>query len=299
MVYAVRHGVDFSNSLMLGRQTCYALPEQIISILQKYDDSYSMEKSRRLEEMLNESEISGDGYPFSEGIFTYFGAESIESLDYSGYEGTSLISDLNMPVHESLREKFSFVFDGGTLEHCFNFYVAMKNCMDMVRIDSHLMLITPSNNYLGHGFYQFSPELFFALLDTQNGFSDTKIFTWDKCGRWYEVISPKDSGGRIEISYFDLAPTQLVVISRKIGRVPDLLSVFQSDYEASWNANHHSDAAGVSSSGWNFAIDIYKKIPQKLRKNISRFLRVILRLDYYRHKTRLKKFCLPLKGFPY
>ena len=42
--------------------------------------------------------------------------------------------------------------------------------MKMVKTGGHLMLFTPANNYFGHGFYQFSPELFYRVLSKENGF---------------------------------------------------------------------------------------------------------------------------------
>ncbi|GHV03646.1 hypothetical protein AGMMS50229_03290 [Campylobacterota bacterium] len=45
--------------------------------------------------------------------------------------------------------------------------------MELVKTGGHLILGTPIDNYYGHGFYQFSPELFFSLLDRDNGFDRT------------------------------------------------------------------------------------------------------------------------------
>jgi len=59
------------------------------------------------------------------------------------------------------------VIDGGTLEHVFNFPVAIKNAMQMVRAGGRLSLSPPANNYFGHGFYQFSPELFYRVLSAE------------------------------------------------------------------------------------------------------------------------------------
>jgi hypothetical protein len=30
--------------------------------------------------------------------------------------------------------------------------------------------VTPANNQMGHGFYQFSPELFFRVFSQENGY---------------------------------------------------------------------------------------------------------------------------------
>ena len=55
------------------------------------------------------------------------------------------------------------VIDGGLLEHVFDFPTAIRNCMRMVRQGGHLILNLPVNNFPGHGFYRFSPELVFRV----------------------------------------------------------------------------------------------------------------------------------------
>ena len=42
--------------------------------------------------------------------------------------------------------------------------------MEMIAVGGHFISLAPANNYLGHGFYQFSPELFFRVLSPANGF---------------------------------------------------------------------------------------------------------------------------------
>ena len=71
-----------------------------------------------------------------------------------------------------LKNKYTLVIDGGCLEHIFNFPVAIKNCMEMLQEGGHFIGITPANNLMGHGFYQFSPELYFRIFSKENGFAD-------------------------------------------------------------------------------------------------------------------------------
>ena len=78
-----------------------------------------------------------------------------------------IIADRNDPdaLKSALSGKqFDLVFDGGTLEHVFNFSTALKNCMHMVKPHGRFVSVTLPNNWCGHGFYQFSPELFFRAL---------------------------------------------------------------------------------------------------------------------------------------
>ena len=153
--------------------------------------------------------------------------------DTSSYEGASILHDLNDPVGDELKEKYTLVLDGGTLEHVFNFPRALQSCMEMVRRGGHFIMITPANNFFGHGFYQFSPELFFRVFSPANGFQAERVVVAEEGGRWYEVADPVVVKGRVELA--NERPTYLLVQAKRTDVVP----VFeawpqQSDYAAVW-----------------------------------------------------------------
>jgi 2-polyprenyl-3-methyl-5-hydroxy-6-metoxy-1,4-benzoquinol methylase len=76
----------------------------------------------------------------------------VSSIDASDYENATYVHDLNVPIPDHLKGQFDLVDDGGTLEHVFNFPVALRNCMEMVKVGGHLLLNVPTNNFVGHGF---------------------------------------------------------------------------------------------------------------------------------------------------
>jgi hypothetical protein len=176
---------------------------------------------------------------FAEPLFyNFLGAKSVESVDYNDYEKASIIHNMNEPITENLKEKSSVVIDGGTLEHVFNYPTAIKNCMEMVKIGGHIILITPANNWFGHGFYQLQPELFFPLLSEQNGFTKTQILIQDDFGQWYKIRNPKEIKRRISISCAKNSETSIWVVSQKIATIPEKLTVLQYDYVNSWQERH-------------------------------------------------------------
>jgi hypothetical protein len=61
-------------------------------------------------------------------LIALLGADEIISIDASGYENATIIHDMNEPA-EDLAEQFDLVIDGGSLEHIFNFPVAILNVM--------------------------------------------------------------------------------------------------------------------------------------------------------------------------
>jgi hypothetical protein len=173
---------------------------------------------------------------YAEPFFALLGASDTVSIDASSYEGASIVHDMNMPIGENLKDAFSVVIDGGSLEHIFNFPVAIRNCMEMVQIGGHYLGITPANNFMGHGFYQFSPELYYRIFSKENGFAVERIIIFESVtnAQWLQVVDPDSIKKRVEL--INSKPTYLLVHARKIENRP----VFahppqQSDYVHTWN----------------------------------------------------------------
>ena len=119
-----QRGLRFGRVLTLGRQGVYMPPEVYQSLL------------KRLGVDRGQPDFADD---FIRGV----GATAVDFMDASDYEGATVVQDLNQPIPARLAEAYDCVFDGGTLEHVFNFPVALKNCMEMVKAGGHLIVITP------------------------------------------------------------------------------------------------------------------------------------------------------------
>ena len=108
--------------------------------------------------------------------------------------------------------------------------------MEMVAEGGHLLILTPVNNFMGHGFYQFSPGTFSQVLNDRNGFtiSHMLIFEDHPRARWYEVSLPEVVNGRITLC--NKKPTYLFVVAKRTKRVAQLdIQPQQSDYVVTWN----------------------------------------------------------------
>ena len=162
LIDARKRGVDFGEVLTLGRQDLNVYPARMVEVLESHGFPATAFKG-------------GDKVLHAEPCFLSMGARKVSAMDFSDFEGANHVHDLNKPVGVELKERFDLVYDGGTLEHVFNFPVALKNCMEMVRLGGHLFFHTCTNNYCGHGFYQFSPELFYRALSPENGFEVTRM----------------------------------------------------------------------------------------------------------------------------
>jgi hypothetical protein len=179
-------------------------------------------------------------------LLRLLGAQRIESLDASAFEGASIVHDMNRPIPGELKAAFTLVLDGGSLEHVFAFPTAIQNCMEMVAVGGHFVGISPANNYLGHGFYQFSPELYFRIFTRQHGFRLEKLVVFRRDDRrWYAVADPAEVGRRVTLS--NSRPTLMAVIAQKTHEVAfSPLTAQQSDYSSKWQA--HEPGTGPRSA---------------------------------------------------
>jgi hypothetical protein len=224
-------GADFSDTLMVGRQSINEDTATILPVLSKIG--------------INALDIKRGDY--GEDLFRLFGASQVDSLDGSSYEKATFVHDLNHPTPPHLSERFSIVHDGGTLEHVFNLPQALKTCMEMVRVGGHFIQVTVANNYMGHGFWQLSPDVIYAALSPENGFQIKAVFLHEviPSGAWYFVVGdPSTLSARIELC--NAAPTYICTIAQRIA-VKEIYATVpqQVHYSNQWVApgpSHHAAA---------------------------------------------------------
>lgn len=173
---------------------------------------------------------------YAEDFISCLGAATVDAMDHSAFEGAAICHDLNEPIPAELAAQYDAVLDGGTLEHVFNVREAFRNCMKMVRVGGHYLGISPANNFMGHGFYQFSPELFFELFSEPNGFEVRQVILFEhrRNAHWYEVLAPKSVRSRVSVKNSER--TYVLVIARRVADVEIFaVSPQQSDYQAAWH----------------------------------------------------------------
>jgi hypothetical protein len=218
---AKKLGVNFDKTLTLGRQNLHIREWEMKKHLNKAGYDGNISKS-----FYNNNNI------YAEPFLKWLGATAADSMDANSYEGSTVIHDLNFPIPETLKGKYSVVIDGGSLEHVFNFPVAIKNCMDMIQPGGYFIAFSPANNHFGHGFYQFSPELFYRVFSAKNGFRMMKMYMCfeKRNSSIYEVADPQDVKERVNMT--NKLGTYLFVIAQKTEQVEPFRKVpLQSDYE--------------------------------------------------------------------
>jgi len=204
LIGARKQGVQFGHTMMLGRQNFFMPSGLLIDFLKRAGIP-----TAGVEEAVKSS-------PFSEPFFKALGAMQVDSMDNATFEGANCIHDLNQPIPDAWRQQYDAVYDGGTMEHVFNFPTVIRNAMELLKKDGRLFIHTPVNNTSGHGFYQFSPEIFYGVLGPDNGFEMERLIVHrtGPYGRWFQVSNPGVIRDRVEL--ITLTPIMALVQARRI-----------------------------------------------------------------------------------
>ena len=110
-------------------------------------------------------------------LFGRLGFATVESIDYYPDEKPTHVLDLNLPGMSGEEWIAWYLAQGKhtpvvvasgkgdiltiTMEHCFNAPQVMRNAASLAASNGLVIHHVPMNNWVDHGFYQFSPTLFF------------------------------------------------------------------------------------------------------------------------------------------
>lgn len=229
LIRSHRSGLHFGRMATLGRQGIHAPGWELLALLQKAGFRVSTDRAQALSHSR-----------FAEEFFLQLGASEVIAIDASSYEGAQIVHDMNQPIPAELVASFDLVLDGGTLEHVFDFPTALRNAGRMVKPGGRFLSITIANNFSGHGFYQFSPELFYRFLAEKNGWAMESCIVWEDSpgAKFYQVPDPDSVHSRIELA--SEYGTYMFVQARKVAEMPRDFIPQQSDYVRSWVAQSSS-----------------------------------------------------------
>lgn len=254
-------GTKFDKTLILGHQRNYIRPVLRKRISQEFN--------------VNSQDLSDE---YADGFLRAIGIERFQVLDISAYEGATVIQDLNLPIPISLKSKFTAVIDIGTSEHVFNAAQSIANLRSLCLVGGSVLILSPANNHLGHGFYQFSPELFFRAFDAEFGFRIQSIYLIkQKLFResWYELTDPRNLKRRGTLR--TNRKCYLGAIAIKVEGEGQSGSPQQSDYVTAWAETKTSKLG-----------DIYLASPRIIRSFLD--LTIMAILAKWRSRLKRQKF---------
>lgn len=228
LAHAQDLGVVYTRTLAIGRQAVFVDPPELAA-----------HRARRGLPAWSASPGPGPAY-FEPLLHECFGAEVTDSVDASSYEQATRVHDMNLPwpAGDEARGRYDAVLDFGCLEHVFDFPTAWRNCIDLCRVGGHVLHALPANNLSGHGFYQFSPELFCNLYQPSRGFELRGLYFAMKAEPrfWWRVANPLQVRRRVTLC--NGHEVYLLVLARKLAEPGRLPAPQQSDYAlAQWQAS--------------------------------------------------------------
>jgi len=224
---------DGTSVLTIGRQGVYLHPRNVAALERIFAGDNDLKEWLR-------------GYRWGDYADEMFKSalhfRRVESLDISSFEGATITQDIGVPLARDLVGQFDLVVDGGTLEHVFNFPVAIGNLMNAARVGGFVYTQNPCNAQAGHGFYQFSPELMYRVFSEGNGFkvhyvriafSKTISPELTEVQPLYDVIDPRQYGDRVYL--MKGGPASMLCLAEKTeNQEPFTRPTLQSDYEKKW-----------------------------------------------------------------
>ena len=193
-----------------------------------------------------ENLVDSDG--FCNSLFDFLGFETTDYMDVSEYEGANVIHDMNTHVPANLHGKYDLVIDGGTIEHIFNVPSAFENVNKMLHVGGYFLAFNPCNNWVGHSFYQFGPELVWSYWRSVQGYevNDCKINAmrdwFSKDAIHIEPPEARDMQRDNDLRRQTLGEgiKLLIYLVKKKSEETPVTSAQQSDYQHTWNeADRH------------------------------------------------------------
>lgn len=213
---------DFGKTVVLGRQRLLVRNEQ--------EKAQFGGKLRQYRPDLTMDDIAHD---YVDGLIDRLGGRPCHFMDNSAYEGAQVIHDLNEPLPPELHNSYDTVIDIGTLEHVFNIGTGMRSVAEMVRPGGQFLCLNVANHHLGHGFWQFGPEVFFRTFCPAHGYEARLADLYYK-GAFHPLRDPEIAGRRLPLT--TPGYTYVTFAARKVADRPIFASGWpvQADYVAAW-----------------------------------------------------------------
>ena len=261
LLYAKSAGVYFTRTAMIGRQGLHLAFAQFRNVIgTEFNHNVDL---RTLEAIYSEK--------YCDELLRYWGASVVHSFDYSDYERSTHAHDFNRSIPEEYLSQYTAVVEGDTLEHIFDFPIAIKNCMRMIKVGGHYLGISPANNHMGHVFYQFSPELYLRVFSRGNGLRIEHMFLHEgrEPKKWYNVPDPEDVKSLVGIR--NSMETLLIILATRLEDCPIFSSPpLQSTWVSSWNEIKPESKVSITKNSLSI---LRRRIPQSVENRMKRIFR--------------------------
>jgi len=255
-----------------GKQEIFATFKDITKWAEEMDFPL---KSEVKKDLINKGWLKKNENVEDIAFFRLLGFDRIESLDSNDFEKCTIVHDLNQDIPQELHNQFDLIFDGGTSEHIFDFPKVLENYYKLLKVGGRIIHALPASNFVDHGFYMFSPTLFYDYYTAnQWDIVDALFFrhSYRHDRRLWDIYNYKP-GSLNRHTYGGLNRGlygTFFVARKKAASIFDA-SVQQGFYLRAWN-NKPEDKK---------ALKLFRALPPGLREVIHYFITRIVPLKYF------------------
>ena len=163
-------------------------------------------------------------------------------MDFSEFEGASIIQDLSAKLDPALEEQFDVVYDGGTCEHIFELPTAYRNIHKLLKKGGVLIGHSPCNNWINHSFYQINPEMVYGFWEKAMGYEVLQLILQPLLPNFSDRVvtttNPNVTGvrPRLQGKLPNNSPIMMCYAVRKPMGDSETRGAYQTDYVEKWNA---------------------------------------------------------------
>jgi len=207
------------------------------------------------------------GYIDDITLFKALGFKHVHSLDFSDFEGADIVWDLNQPIPEKYWGRFDLIYDGGTAEHVFNFPQVLKNIHLLLKPGGIIIHASPSNNHVDHGFYMYSPQVYFEYYDVNRyQIVTSQVIEYSPQRKRPWSIYAYQPGALEQLSYGNFGKKMLLIhlIAKKVANSTSGVIPQQGGYVRAWQAQQKKSSSAKEK------INPFKRLGISLKKKYNR-----------------------------
>jgi SAM-dependent methyltransferase len=196
---------------IIGRQTVYFTPQQIIDLLAANGidvtgvDVDTIELDRNTID--RRAKFASVPLISDAALFKLFGAGKVVALDRSDYEKAEIIHDLRTPLPASLHGTADLVVDGSTLDNVFTPSIVLQNYSRLLRPGGRMLTFNAFSCYGTP--YAIMPPLWYVDYFVMNRFADCRV---------YVLVYRDPAVNEFDMNVFNVDLTELKNAGRHMGR---------------------------------------------------------------------------------
>jgi SAM-dependent methyltransferase len=162
--------------LLIGRQTVYLSPDELVLTIREHGVSLQVDPSSIEVDQTTLDRRRGyrERLVNDAAFFNLLGARSVKALDHCPYEGADVIHDLRYPIPNDLHGIADFIVDGSTLDNVFTPSTVLQNYAKLLRPGGRLLM---ENAFSAHNTaYVMMPPMWYLDYFVINKFIDCKVY---------------------------------------------------------------------------------------------------------------------------